>query len=195
MGATTKDECRPFRAENIRNKMTVDTEYFMDERLKSNGRPAFPGPSRGYDDENHPYRAAQDQRRGVHVECDPSHRSAGVGTLIPVPSDECGHVDREHLSTLVDRLFSLARGWQRDNVLLDLSSVRSVTPTFLKVVASFRRHLESQNRDVYLYDASQPNARLRNFSECDCLALVTVAEADLEGIARGRQLFGFRAFF
>jgi hypothetical protein len=195
MSAITNAERRPIRSEKIRNKMTADTEDFLGQRLNSKGRSVFPGQWRGIDGESHPYRHAKDGRRGVHVECYSGRRSTGVGTLIPVPSDEYGHVGRDHLSTLVERLFSLARGWQRDNVLLDLSGVRSVTPTFLKVVDSFRRHLEWQNRDVYLYDARQPNARLRNLREIECLAHVSVAETDFESLPLGRHAFGFERFF
>jgi hypothetical protein len=174
--------------------MIGETEDFLGEHLNSSGPPTFPGHARSRGGDFHPYRNARDRRRGVYAVGRSANGTSGVGTLIPIPTDECGRVDREHLSALVYRLFSAARGSRRDDVLLDISGVRSATPTLLKVVDSFRRHLESQNRNVYLYDARQPKACLRNFSECEFLSFTSAAETDFESMALRRHTLGFERF-
>ena len=144
----------------------MDTEDYLSKHLGGNGGPPWPGHSSHNGWTNDPSKAPRDRRRGAHVNRDsPRGRFAPVGTLVSVPADEHGHVAREHVAVLLDRLFPLGRNWRREDVLLDLSGVRSVTPMFIRLVESLRSYLASQDRDLFVYDITRPDGRLRELDE------------------------------
>ena len=148
-----------------RDHMLEETQEFLSRNLSTSAQSYQPGYRSDDDKAHHPHRKRKDRRRIVASEDLPKNGAATNGILISVPSNEHGHVDREHLAALVDRLFPLARPRRRDNVLLDLTNVRSVTSTFVKVAEAFRRHLALQDRSVFLYDIKRSGGRVLRMSE------------------------------
>ena len=85
----------------------------------------------------------------LHSGC---RRNKALGTLVKVQANEHGHVDDEHFRKLDRRLNILAKEGRHDDVLLDISEVRSVTSAFVKATEAFQQHLASQHRDVLVCD-------------------------------------------
>lgn len=139
-----------------RGHMLKETQEFLSRNLSMKAKAHPPGYRPDDDKAHRPRPTRHDRRRKAASEVRAGNASAPTGTLISVPSNEHGHVDRAHLAALVDRLFPLTSAYRRDDVLLDLTNVTSVTTTFVKVAEAFRRYLAQQDRSVFLFDVNRP---------------------------------------
>ena len=181
--------------------MIVDTEEFLYQRLGEQGPSTFPdhtsdlarhalndGQGNGRSHANGVRHAGACGKRGSCMSL------VRGGTLIAVRADEHGHVDRAHVSVLVNRLFPLSRDWRRDDVLLDLTGVRSVVPLFVSVVESLGRYLAGQDRHIFLYNVGRHDGRLAHVSELKRIAHRPECEAELVDIAWTRCVGGFESY-
>jgi len=71
-------------------------------------------------------------------------------TIVEVQANEHGHMDEERTAYVFDRLFDLADHEHTNDVLIDVSHVRSLTNRFLNVLISFSNHIRHQDRRVAL---------------------------------------------
>lgn len=134
-----------YRTEKFRRHMIDETEDFLADRLGPKPRdPKFQSARERRD--THPYKMPAETPRRARVDSwmTPSH-----GILVEIETDERGCLGDEHLRQLVERLFYFAHERGRGDMLLDLTDVRSIPYTMLKILDSFQQHLRQQGRRVY----------------------------------------------
>ena len=77
--------------------------------------------------------------------------TAPLGTFVEVVCDDHGHLEREHLTALRERLLRLLESAHQGDILLDLTGVRQLGPEFSRLIDDVRTSLRLRGREISLF--------------------------------------------
>ena len=147
-------QARISQGSDRRQRMIVETECFLRrylpcDRARSQQQQLqvnHPGTS-PVDRSNRPSRNGNGARR--------SWSSSPLGAWIEPAVSECGDLDDDQLRVLTMRLYESAR-YSPGDILIDLTTVRTVTQSFHRVMQALERYLEEQNRHLLVLEPCRP---------------------------------------